>query len=269
MTNHTPQIILDKIKQENIKPKSKWYFIAKHAALWIPGIIVTGIGAVAVAGEIFAATHAGWEYREFIYRSDYDFILGTIPIIWVILFVAFASLIVKALRTTHSGYRFSSKNILAGSAITSIILGVCIYLLDDSLHANSIIRYPVHKREQGVWFTPSMGRLAGSIEDKTEDSLIIRDRDNVLWTIDMTGFGTSSFPFIEEGESIRIIGTSTDENIFIACAVFPWDIGEIERTSSNTSTQKRPTFNRNQNKNPDCKMILEELKKHMHRDERK
>lgn len=278
--NKISQSILHKIQQENIKPKARWYFILEHIALWIPGVIVTALGALAVAGMLYAAAHSGWEYNEFIYPSKMEFLLAAAPFLWIISFIVFNSLIVKALRTTHLGYRLSVKRILLGSVTASVVIGTSGYIVDEMFKANSIIRYPVRMREEQVWSSPQKGRISGRIEKKYETSIVLRDKDNVLWSIDMSGFGSTTFPFVKEGESLRILGTSTNEvtetedeeskeHSFVACAVFPWEIGEPNRKPLIKPHPLREARNRMQNKNPDCKTLLEEMKKSVRFGERK
>ncbi|MFA5132233.1 MAG: hypothetical protein WC444_02815 [Candidatus Paceibacterota bacterium] len=264
----TSETILTKIHKENIKPKAKWYFVVEHAALWIPGIAVTLLGAVAVAGGLFASMHTGWEYQEFVYASQFDFITANIPFIWVLSFALFGGFIVKALRTTHFGYRYSLHWILLGSVTTSVVLGIIIYKIDDSFEVDSVIRYPVHEREQRVWSSLSEGRLAGYVEKKEDSRVVLRDKDDVVWVIDFSGFGTTTFPFVEEGKSIRIIGTTTGERVFVACMVFPWDIGAFPRAAPPMRKQMLllPSL---QNKNPDCTTLLDDMKNHMRGGERK
>jgi hypothetical protein len=274
MSTHISKTILDKIEKENIKPRARWYFVVEHGVLWIPGALVTALGAVAVAGMLYAVAHSGWEYHEFIYASRVDFFVAASPFLWILSFVVFNSLIVKALRTTHLGYRLSAKKILLGSIGSSIILGSCSYIIDEKFDADSIIRYPVHIREEQIWTSPQEGRLMGRIEKKYEDSVIIRDKNNILWIIDMSGFGTTTFPFVVEGKSIRIIGTSTNESniigdddskgaTFIACAVFPWEIGGPVRTQLQPFRgNPSPKMRQLQNKNPDCAILLDHMKRH-------
>lgn len=284
MNTNISQTILHKIEKENIKPKAKWYFVLEHAALWIPGVFVTAVGAASVAGICYGVAHAGWEYRDFLYRSKMDFMIAAVPILWVISFTLFNSLIVKALRTTHLGYRLSVKKIMLGSVATSVVLGAGLYIVDEQFEVNSVIRYPVRAREMQLWTSPEEGRINGRIEKKYDTSLVIRDKDNVLWTIDMSGFGSTTFPFIEEGKSLRVIGTSTDEineskeeddsdetkeHTFVACAVFPWEIGEPVRKPAPPFMGVRPPKMRMQNKNPDCKILLDAMRNRMRGGERK
>lgn len=272
MSTHISKTILDKIQKENIKPKARWYFVVEHGVLWIPGVLVTALGAVAVAGMLYAVAHSGWEYHEFIYASKIDFFVAASPFLWILSFIVFNSLIVRALRTTHLGYRLSAKKILLGSIGSSIIIGSCSYIIDEKFEADSIIRYPVHMREEQIWTSPQDGRLMGRIEKKYEDSMVVRDKNNMLWIVDMSGFGTTTFPFVVEGKSIRIIGTSTNEKTetgegeskgetFIACAVFPWELGspvrpQIQPFRGNRSPKMRPP----QNKSPDCSVLLDHMR---------
>jgi len=259
----TSQIILDKINKEKIKPKAKWYFVAEHIALWIPGVLITFIGAVSVAGILYAVTHTGWDLREFIYPTKTDFILAILPSVWIIAFVFFGSIIVKALRATHDGYRFSIKTMLIGSVMTSFVLGVFIFFMDDTLQADSIIRYPVRMREQQVWSSVQNGRLAGFVEEIKDETLMVRDKDDIVWAIDISSLGSTTLPFIGKGESVRFIGTSTDDHVFVACAISPWGIGEFHRSPINKGNHLRPDIKRNQNNNPDCKSLLENIKKNV------
>lgn len=279
MNTKISQTILHKIEKENIKPKARWYFVLEHGILWVPGILVTLLGAVAVAGIVYAVMHSGWEYNEFVYKTKVDFLIATTPFLWVISFALFNSLIVKALRTTHLGYRMSAKKIIIGSFTTSIILGCSVYVFDEKFEVDSLIRYPVHIREKGVWSSPEQGRMSGIVEKKYEKALLVRDFENRLWIVDMSGFGSTTFPFVEEGKSIRVLGTTTEnisintdvnkEYSFVACALFPWEIGgRMHKQIPPKGEFNKPKFRLN-NQNPDCESILEEMKGKVRMSERK
>lgn len=258
--NHTAQDILNKIKKENIKPVSRFYFVLKHSVLWIPYIIVTIIGIFAFAGVLFAATHSGWEYREFLYPSTASFIFATLPFVWIIGFIFFSIFVVKALRSTHTGYRLSLRTILFGSMATSVILGYVLYEMDDFFKADSLIRYPVHQRERAMWNAPKEGRLVGFIEEVGKDSLIVRDMNGAIWNIDMRSLGTTTFPFVTTGSPVRFIGSSTNEYVFAACMVFPWEIGGMKRPENRPFPPKEAML-KAVAPSPECKEILDEIKK--------
>ncbi len=257
MNTLTPQSILDKIKKEEIKPKAKWRLAFEHTLLWIPGVVVTTIGAIAVAGTLYSLSHSGWEYREFTHDSLFTFIIDAFPLLWLLSFVLFSSLIVQALRTTHAGYKLSLKRILFGSIIVSIIIGWGIYIADDTYKADSFIRFSVHEREKVLWDMPSEGRLVGIVEAVEPSYVTMRDEEGELWNVTMPSLSTTTFPFIVIGDPIRVIGTTTEENTFTACLVFPWEIGGVHPPLPVLKNIKKYSPIK---MTPDCKVILETLK---------
>lgn len=281
MTTNITESILNKIEKENIKPKAKWYFALKHGMLFIPAVLITALGAFSVAGICFGVVHSGWEYRDFTYKNKMDFMMAAVPMLWIVLYSLFSSVIVKALRTTYGGYKLSAKKILIGSMFISIVFGVLLFSYDEKMKMDGVIRYPVHVREEGLWFSPKDGRLLGKIEKLEDISLMVRDKNNTLWEVDMSGFGSTTFPFIEEGKNIRILGTTTDmdkddEKIadgktFIACAVFPWELGEFHRLPMPPQGQgvRRMLKPKLINSNPDCQKVLEDMKTRLKQGERK
>lgn len=270
MTTHTSDSIITTIKEKNIRPKSRIYFMVTHAALWVPGVMVTLLGAFAVAGIIFAVTHVGYEYREFVYPTEKDFVLAAIPYIWVISYIFFALLIVHALRTTHSGYRLSLPVILLSSVSVSVLLGAGIYAADSVLNVDKVVRYPVHMREQKNWNSPLQGRLAGEILSQEMEILILLDKEGNAWTVDISGLGTTTLPFIAVGKSIRIVGKNTEGYQFVACAVFPWDIGMFPRQEKRPGEIYPPMMTPPQEKpfggKEECRDLLESMKKDVRRE---
>jgi hypothetical protein len=265
MNTQTPQTILDKIKAQNIKPKARWYFVVQHAALWVPAILVTALGTIAFAGELYAVTHSGWEVREFIYPSQIDFLLATMPVLWISSFLLFGTFIVKAFRSIHAGYRFSIKSILIGSVVTSIVLGTAIFYVDKEFQVESIIGYPIHERETALWNSPQQGRLAGTVEEKTEESIVLRDKNNKLWTVDLSEFATTSLPFVAVGKDVRVIGASSEDDgdEFVGCNVLPWEAGSFNRQPSSEDTKPKQKHVRFQNKDSNCAVLLQGIKDHV------
>lgn len=258
MNTLNPQDILERIKKEDIKPKARWYFVLEHGALWLPGVIVTTVGGVAVAGMFYSGFNSGWEYREFTHTSLFNFFVDAVPLIWIVSFGLFSSLIVRALRTTHSGYKLSAKRILFSSILMSILLGGLIYLADDSYKADSLIRFPVREREKALWDTPTQGRLLGVVEKIENQVLSVKDPKGEVWNVDVSQLGTTTIPFVKIGEPVRIVGTTTEEDDFIACRVFPWGIGGVQ-VGEQKRNGKRNIMPK-QNISPSCEEILKSSK---------
>ncbi len=263
MNTLNPQDILEKIKKDDIRPRAKWFFVLEHAVLWIPGAIVTLVGGVAVAGMFYSGFNSGWEYREFTHDSLLNFFIDAVPFVWIISFGLFSSLIVRALRTTHSGYRLSAGRILLSSVTASILLGGLIYLADDTYKADSFIRYSVHTREKAIWDTPTQGRLLGVVEKIENKMISVKDQKGEVWSVDISQASTTTLPFVKIGEPIRIVGTTTEDDDFVACRVFPWGIGGVE--VPNQKRNNKINIMPKQKVSTDCEEVLK-TSKHFNRE---
>lgn len=218
--------IFAKIKADRISPTSKLHFRVVNSALWLPGILITLLGAFAVAGIIFGETHAGWEYRQFVNNSPLSLIMQALPIIWIILFVVFAGFIVKALRFTSRGYRYETKIILLSSFLISVILGSAIYIIDEQIIENKLLRYPTQRIQTVIWSRPEIGRLLGQINIGEDGSVVLIDATNKNWLLDTSEL-TSDDP-LQDKQMVRIIGQQLTDGGFVACLVFPWEFDRHE-----------------------------------------
>lgn len=218
--------IFAKIKEDRISPTSKFHFRVVNSTLWLPGILITLLGAFAVAGIIFGEAHAGWEYREFVNNSPLSLTMQALPIIWIILFVVFAGFIVKALRMTSRGYKYQTKIILLSSFLISVILGSAIYIVDGQVRENKLLRYPTQKIQTVIWSRPEIGRLLGQINIGDDGSVILIDSTNKNWLLDTSEL-TSDDPLLDK-QMVRIIGQQVKDGSFVACLVFPWEFDRHE-----------------------------------------
>ncbi|MHB1316825.1 MAG: hypothetical protein ACYCZW_03130 [Minisyncoccota bacterium] len=213
--------IFEKIEAEHITPTSQWRFRLQHTLLWIPGTLVTTIGACAWAGMLFGWNHAGFEYQHFISPSKLEFLLETMPLIWIISFIAFTGIIVKTLQLTPKGYRFNSKKVLVLSLGISISVGTLLYIIDMNGYKNQIIRYPVEQRHKALWSHPESGHLAGLI-DIQENMVILTDLNNKQWVLDTSFLPTTTT--ITDDSMSRIVGERIDDNNFLVCVILPWNL---------------------------------------------
>ena len=214
--------ILNRIAQEKVTPRSKWYFTARHAALWTPGVVVTVVGAFAIAGILFSATHAGWEYQPFTRFSMVEFVVEVIPIIWVLSLALFGVLIVGSLRLTAKGYRYKAGIILVTSFATSLALGAGLFALDMTVKRNELIRFGTERAQKTIWNAPLDGRLAGTID--VDDAVItLTSTDGEVWVLDTSELLEE--PLIADDAPVRVIGIQTGDHLFLSCIVMPWELG--------------------------------------------
>ncbi len=248
--------VLDRISAENVTPKSKWYFLARHAALWTPGAAVTVLGGFAMASILFSMLHAGWEYRAITRPSLATFLLTVIPLIWIVSLVVFGMVIVKTLRFTAKGYRYKTSAILLGSFCVSFLIGVSLVALDMTVKRNSFIRFSAERTQKTLWVVPEEGRLAG-ILSINGDMVTLLDTNGEQWAIDASGIIEDSL--LAQDTSVRIVGEITGDHTFFACLMMPWEFtpNYAPRDTTLSPQPRRPFQDRIEQLSSRCKEIVQ------------
>ena len=77
--------ILNKIKEENLKPTSFWYFLLRDYTLW--GMVFLSIifSALSIAPIIFIINNLEIEYIKHISVNTWNFLLSTLPYPFILL----------------------------------------------------------------------------------------------------------------------------------------------------------------------------------------
>lgn len=245
--------VLERITAGNVKPTSKWYFTVRHAALWTPGILVTVLGSFAVAGMLFSAVHAGWEYRSFTRFTLVEFLREVVPLVWIGSFALFGILIVRSLRLTSHGYRYKTGIIMGTSLVASVILGSALFALDMTVKQNMLIRFTTERSQRMIWTSPEEGRLAGVV-DIDDGFIVLTDTTGKQWILDTSELLDGML--LVEGSSVRIVGETLDEDSFLTCLVVPWDLSPIKRDPGTPRRAKMLLPPSTQNASPRCVEIL-------------
>lgn len=252
-TNHKlTESILQKIETERITPTPEWRFKLQHTLLWIPGTLVTLVGACAWAGMIFGIKHAGFEYERLIAPNKLQFLLHTMPLIWMGSFVLFTGVIVQTLRLTPRGYRFNSKKVLGASLLVSIGLGTLLYIIDMYGYNNPVMRYPVERQHRELWSHPERGHIAGVVTIE-HDTVFLTDLTDKQWVLNTSLLPTTS---IAHNKMSRFVGKQIDDENFLVCVVLPWNLSSRPGLPP---PKRRPTimpFGTSTDPNPCDKLIL-------------
>lgn len=258
MHNNTPHnlkdSILGKIESEHITPTPQWRFAIQHGLLWIPGTLVTLVGACAWAGMLFGWQQASFiEYQRFIAPSRLQFLLQTMPLIWIGSFLLFTGVIVQTLRLTPKGYRLDSRKIIGGSLLISIIVGTLLYMIDMRGYRNPIMRYPVERQHKAIWSHPETGHLAGLVEIQ-DDVVILTDLNNKQWALDTSFLPTTTT--LTNGAMSRFVGKQIDDENFLICVVLPWNLSPGSRRPAPGRIPKMMLFSTSTDPRPCDKLIL-------------
>ena len=221
MNQDLGQTILNKIKQNHIKPKPRWEFLLKDYVMWTIFIIAILVGSLAVAVMIFTINNANWEY----YARDTGLlgaVLINLPYFWLVILLAFLGLAWYNIKHTGQGYKYNTLVVLGISIVASIVIGSAYYGvgLGEDLekifyHRVGVYRHLMEQRAR-VLFSPAGNVVGGVIIDVDTDKIKVQDFNGRLWLINTT---TNQF---EVGDRIILIGKNFSGPQFEIEILKPW-----------------------------------------------
>ena len=233
--------ILDKIKQEKVTPRPRWYFILIHTLLGTAILCSIIIGGIAVAIFIRHLALTDWEIARQYAGGHMQSLILVIPYIWLI-FIGFTLLLADSLyKHTKKGHRLRLWQLIGLSIGLSVIFGCLFYFtkadqpIEFSLSQN-VPGYAEWKiRRDQVFVAPEKGIIAGEIVEIDENGKItVVDFKKQKWIIDKSEIKTANDNEpLEIGERVGVIGKwilerpevideTTGFRYFKAIKINPW-----------------------------------------------
>jgi len=199
------------INQKQIKPIPKWEFMVKNWGWWL--------GFVVSLGFLMLGTGVSW-------FSVADNIIT--PYLWLFVAIVFLGLSFLLFERTKRAYRFSKWQVIVFISITGFVVGGILYKaglaskIDRSLETNVPYYRQMVPMKMIVWNNPESGYLSGEITNINEVGFELKDFDGKTWIITGTPLIKGRI-VIEVGQEIKIIGSQTGENDFVAEEIRPWN----------------------------------------------
>lgn len=253
--------IVNEIQKKSLKPTPRWVFTLKRIILWLPGILCTLIGSIAIYGIIYGSTNSGWEFRRFTHPSTQEFILESIPYIWILSFILFYLFTFNFIRKTNEGYKYKRATILLSSFLISVILGELIFILINKKIFYYSFGFEKYTKQTQInrWSSPEQGRVLGVITDiNNEESITITDKRGKNWIVNINKIPKEMKGSIQLGGNIRVLGDVSGPNDFIACALLPWD---FDREALKNKSNKKGEIKERITHKQDMNIILDQCKK--------
>lgn len=123
MTNNLEKRILDKIKKDNIKPKSKWYFILKNSIYISSFIISILLGAISFSVLFYIFSNN----QSIIFDSYNIYQLKNAIIFWLILLGIFLIISIWNNKYLKNSYKYQPSTIILFNISISLILGIILF----------------------------------------------------------------------------------------------------------------------------------------------
>lgn len=220
--------ILHKIKEEKIKPRSRWRFVLQSYVVWLIFFVSIISGAVSLAVALYLLRINDWGSYVFINSSFINFVLITLPYFWLIIFPIFLWISYHYFQHTRAGYRLEFIKIVAFNLGASALLGVSFYAVGIGRFTDNVFikRAPFYgemmmEREK-KWHNPDMGVLAGQIGEVDDGEAF--ELSSVVggeWVVEYSEARVAGGVVIERGVAVRVFGDRLSENDFVAREIKP------------------------------------------------
>lgn len=221
--------ILKCIRENKIKPCSKWKFLLKNYLFWSLFGLSTLIGAMAVSVIFFILTNNDWDIYRYLGKSFLSYILILMPYFWIVVLIFLTGTAYFNYRCTRKGYLFNPYGVIFTSIFISIILGGALFgfgmgeKVEDIFTRNIPYYAGVNMQKKIIWNNPEKGLLAGEIiEIRNENSFSLKDLSYERWEVEGDDIRWRDNRVRKVGQNVKIIGKIKDKNIFIAVEVRPW-----------------------------------------------
>lgn len=221
--------VLEKIKKERIRPKSKWRFALKDSAVWSVFAASIALGALSFSVILHFWEINDWDAYYRISENFLAFMLITMPYFWFICFVLFVFLAYFYLKHTRTGYRLELARVLAWNLGLSLIFGSVLYSVGAGRRAESEFaeRSPFYKElrdeQETIWFRPERGVIVGRVTYVASggEMLKLDDPHEITWVVDASDTDYFQGFAVREGFMIKVFGEQGEDNFFIAQEIRP------------------------------------------------
>jgi hypothetical protein len=223
MSSNLASKILQEIEDKKIQPKSKSEIYAKRILLWVPAIIGSCVGGLGLGVLLFQIIHG---------EIMFGFAM-VLVLLWVLLTLCSVLFAKISVQKTRKGYRFTPKKVFIWIMVATMVFGFVSYfsgvakVVDDSFDRNFEIYEGVYSQRYQRWSSPVDGRLAGKIISLGGDSVVVSDRNAVIWEVEFSTALKKSVTLhdlidLRAGE-VKARGFLQDKrnHVFVACTLGP------------------------------------------------
>jgi len=218
---------LEKIKNEQVHPKPRWYFLTRDYFLWIMFAITTLLGGIAFGMILFITTNLDWDVYKYLGISLSEAVVTSLPYLWIALLILFLFVTYYNFIHTRKGYRYRFIFIFLISLLISVLLGFGFYQYGwtERVERQLKLRFPGYHNmvytSENQWMQPEKGLLSGKIIEINfnSQSLRLKDHLNKEWEIDYSQAKVKGSFSLSENLEIKIIGKQLSEDVFKAAEI--------------------------------------------------
>ena len=223
--------IINRIKEEEIKPRPKWQIMARRAAAWGACAFAVLFGAISFSVILYVIREAEYDLFDHASHSRLELILALLPLIWIVFLLAFLALSIFGIKQAPRGYKYSYRKIFGITTVSSMVIGTILFLVGGGQFAEKVFDASfdsykgVSQRKIEMWSQPDEGYLSGKILNVGPAELKILDFNGREWDIPYADAFVAGRVELVKGEQVKFIGQMLDQHTFEATEIRPWGRG--------------------------------------------
>lgn len=220
--------LIEKIREEQMKPIPKWRFTLKDTTIWLAFIFCVLFGALAFSVILFAIQQSDFNLTGHLLHSWFELLLGLVPLVWIISLVLFLIFAILSIKNSRKGYKFTPPSLVGFATALSILVGTLFFITGgaqwiEHAFATNVSQYKsVEERKTQVWSRPEEGFLSGNIISVSDSIFELQDLSGKTWSVNYRSADIVPSVSIEDGEKIKLTGTIISGNSFKASMIRPW-----------------------------------------------
>ena len=230
MNKNSLDNIIQKIDERGISPLPRWHFLLKRSVFWIIAGISVLLGGVAIAVITFIFFDHDLNVRNYVNQSLVDYVLLTIPYIWLAALAFLITVAQLSIRHSKNGYRYSVMKLIGAALAASLVAGLLLNVFDAGENINEFLNESIPYYQSLVytskdaWSQPEKGLLGGvvvSVQD--ENTIVIQDFHRKQWLVHLMLAEKDDGPSsLHEGDVFKIVGKVVGKGVFQAERLYSW-----------------------------------------------
>ncbi len=210
--------VIEKIKKQEIRPKSKWFFVLKNILFWFLFFISILLGGLSFSFVLYILFLNDTLVSFYLANNKNVFIV--IPYLWFFSFSFFIIFADYILKNTKKGYKYSLLNLIVITLLITLFLGFVLVIFGftekvDRVFLQHSYLYRKYGNAHYSQNDPAKGIFIGKfIYDQQDKNLFFKDIDNNLYEvllrsqIDFDPMALHHFKFMY----FRLFGRIIDKN---------------------------------------------------------
>jgi len=221
------QKVIEKIRNKEIKPKSRWHFLLKNYLIWAGGALALIISAGAFSVMTYLFKYNDLSLRHQINKNYFELLFLTLPYFWMVFLVVFIFIIYYNIKHTKKGYRYPLWLIAIISFLGSLLLGIGFSWagLGEKIDQTFLKGVPLYAEfinpQVDFWSHPEEGRLVGLCFSLVEDNQFqLIDKNSQGWVVTLSD-EIKNQELLNINQPVRVLGKQISDSEFLAEIILP------------------------------------------------